>query len=141
SHEVFCRALAFDDFLSRARGLFFELQVFDDMLRSLRHNPASIIEALAPGSPSDLVKVARAQKGGFLSIEFAQACEQHRSDWNIDPDAKSVGAGNDFEQTPLGQLLDQDAILGQEAGVMQANPMPQPFFDFGAVGTSEFETF
>ena len=139
--EILFRRLALHGFLAVARRFFRELQVFDHMLRRLRHHPAAIIEALAPGAPADLMKIARAQDAGLLSVIFAQPREQHGANRHVDADAERVRAADDFEQTLLRELLDQHAILRQQPGVMQPDAVPQPLLDVRPVGAAELESF
>ena len=89
------------------------------MFRRLRHHPAPVVEALAPGTSSDLVKIPRAEQRRFLPVELAQSGEEDGTDRHIDPDAQRIGAADDFQQTLLCQLLDQHAVLRQQARVMQ----------------------
>ena len=49
-----------------SRRLFRELQILDDMLRRLGHDPAAIVEPFAPGASADLMKIPRAQDAGLL---------------------------------------------------------------------------
>ncbi len=139
--EIFLRRLALDGFLAAARGFFVELEVFDHVLGRLRHHPAAVVKPLAARAAGDLVKIARAQDAGLLAVEFAQLGEEHGADGDVDADAQRVRAADDFEQPLLRQLLDQDAVFGQQPGVMQPDAVPQPFLDVRPVGAGELETF
>ena len=70
-YKIFFRRLALDSFLAAARRLFRQFQIFDHVLRRLRHHPAAVVEALAPGATTDLVKIPRTQDEGLLAVEFA----------------------------------------------------------------------
>ena len=139
--EIFLRRLALDGFLAVARGFFGELEIFNDVLGGLGHHPAAIVKALAPGAAADLMKVARAENAGLLAVEFAQPGEEHGADGHVDAHAEGVGAADDLEQAFLRQLLHQDAVFGQQPGVVQADAVPQPVLDFRAVGAGELEAF
>ena len=128
-------------FLAVARGLFRELEVLDDMLRRLRHDPALVIKTFAPSASADLMKIPRAQDAGLLAVILAQSREQHGADRHIDADAERVRAADDFEQTFLCELLDQHAILRQQPGVMQSDAVSQPLLDLRPVGTGELDSF
>ena len=70
-HKPGFRRLAFDDFAAIAGRFFLELQVFDHVFGRLRHDPAALIEAFAPGPTGNLVKIARAQDEGLFAVKFA----------------------------------------------------------------------
>jgi hypothetical protein len=129
--EIPLRRLALDGFLAVARGFFGELEIFDDVLRGLRHHPAAIVESLSPGAAADLVKIPRAQDGGLLAVELAQPREEHGADGHVDAHAERVRAANDLEQPLLRELLDQHAVLRQQAGMMQADAVPSHFLISG----------
>ena len=115
------------------------LQVLDDVLGRLRHHEAAVVEALAPGAPGDLVEVARGEDGRLLAVELAEPREEHRADGHVDADAEGVGAADDLEQAALGELLDQHAVLRQQARVVQADALLEPLADVGAVRAGEAE--
>ena len=139
--EILFRRLALHRFLAVARGFFRELEIFDDVLRRLRHHPAAVVKTFAPGPAADLVKIPRAQDAGLLAVELAQPREQHGADRHVDADAERVRAADDLEQSLLRELLDEHAIFRQQAGVMQPDAVPQPFLDFRAVRAGELEAF
>src|SRR5437660_6874328 len=139
--EVLVRRLAFNNFLAIARGFSFEFEVFDYVLGRLGDDPAAVVEAFAASAASDLVEIARAEDGSLFAIILAQAREEDGSDGHVDADADGIGPANNFEQSFLSELLDQHAILGQQAGVVEANAMLEPLADFRPVRTGELETF
>ena len=139
--EVLLRRLALHDLLAVPRRLLLELEVLDDVLGRLGHHPAAVVEALAPGAPADLVEIARAQDAGLLAVELAEPREQHGADRHVDADAERVGAADDLEQALLRQLLDQHAVLRQQAGVVEADAVLEPLPDVRAVGAGELEAF
>ena len=139
--EVSFGRLALHNLLAVARGLLRQLEVFDDVLGGLRDHPAEMVEALAPRASADLVEIPRAENAGLLPVELAQLGEQHRADGDVDAHAQRVRAADDLEQAALGELLDEHAILRQQARVMQTDAVPQPLLDVGTVGTAELEAF
>ena len=134
-HVTLFRRLAADEFL--AAGLAFEREVLDDVLRGLRDDVSDVVVALAPGASADLVEIARAEDGGFLAVVLAQPGEQNGADGHVDADPERVRAADDFEQAALRQLLDQHTVLRQQAGMVQADAVPQPTLDFGSVRAAE----
>ncbi len=67
------------------------------------------------------MEIAGAEDPGLLPVELAQPGEHHRADGHIDADAQGVGAADDLEQPLLGELLDEQPVLGQETGVVQSD--------------------
>ena len=110
-----------------------------DVLRRLGDDEAAVVEALAPGAPGDLVEVARAQVRRLLAVELAQAGEEHRADRHVDARAERVGAADHLQQPALRELLDEHAVLREQPGVVQADAVPQPLADLGAVRAAERE--
>src|ERR1044071_5543168 len=110
------------------------------MFGSLDRHPAAFVEAFAPRTSGDLMEIASAENSRLLAIILAEPGKQHRADGDIDTHAKSVGAADNLEQALLRQLLHQDPIFGQEAGVVNANPMLQPFTNLRSVGAGEFKS-
>ena len=109
------------------------------MLRGLGHDEADVVEALPPRPPRDLVEVARGEDGRLLPVELAQAREEHGPYRDVDADPEGVGAADDLEQARLRELLDEHAVLGQEARVVDPDALLQPLADVGAVGAGEAE--
>ena len=83
------------------------------------------------------MKIPRAQDSSLLSVELAQPGKQHGADRHIDANPEGVRPTNDFQQSPLRELFNENAVLRQQACMVQTNAVPQPFLDFGAVGTGE----
>ncbi len=138
-HEVPLGRLALDEFLPAGGLLLFELEIFDDVRRRLRHHPADVVEALAAGASADLVKVARAEDARLLPAEFAELREEHGADGHINAHAQRVRAADHLEQATLRQLLHQHAILRQQPGVVQTDPVLQPFPNFRSIRAAELE--
>ena len=138
AREVVLGGLPLDDLLPVLR-LLAEPEVLDHVLRGLGHDEADVVEALPPRAPGDLVEVARGEDGGLLPVELAQAREEHGPDRDVDADPEGVGAADDLEQARLRELLDEHAVLGQEARVVDADALLEPLADVGAVGAREAE--
>jgi len=85
------------------------------------------------------VEVARAEDGGLPAVELAEPREQDRADGHVDADAEGVGSADDLQQALLRELLDEHSVLRQQAGVMQADAVPQPLADLRAVRARETE--
>ena len=113
--------------------------VLDHVFRRLTHHAAAIVEALAPGAPGDLLEVAGAEDAHLLAVELAELGEDHGADGNVDAHAEGVGSADHLEQTALGELLDQQPVLRQKPGVMDADPVPDHPADLFAVGSVEAE--
>ena len=64
--KFFSGGLRLTDLLAVPRRLLLQLEVLDHVLGRLRHHPAAVVEAFAPGAPADLVEIARAQDAGLL---------------------------------------------------------------------------
>src|SRR5262249_38205020 len=131
----------FDDFFAVTGGFLFQLDVFDYVFGRLRDDPAAFVEALAPGAPGDLMKVARSEERRFFAVEFAQARKEHRANGHIDADAKGVRATDDLEQAFLGQLLDEHPVFRQKPCMVQTDSMLEPLPDVRTVRAAELESF
>ena len=128
----------FDDLLLFPGGCFgFEFQVFDDVLGSLSDDVADVVKATAASAPRDLFEVAHGENAGALAVIFAHLGEDDGSDGNVDPDAESVGAANDLEETALGELFDEESIFGKQARVVDADSVAEEARHFFAVGRAE----
>jgi len=102
-------------------GLLLEPLVLDDVSRCLHPDVSSVVEPLAPGASGDLRELAIGEQPDGVAVVLAQLREQHRSDRHVDPDAEGVGAADDLEQPVLGELLDEQAVLGEQPGVVDAD--------------------
>ena len=105
-------------------GLGVRLLVIDDVLGGLDDDPARRVEACPPGAPGDLVELTGLEEPRLLAVILRQSREDHGADRDVDPDPERVGAADDLEQASLRQGLDKPAVLGQHAGVMDADPVP-----------------
>ena len=107
------------------------------MLGRLRDHAARGVEALAAGAPADLLEVAHLEDRGLLAVELAQLGEEHGADGHVDADAERVGAADDLEQALLRELLDDEPVLGEQTGVVDADAVPQEALELLAVGAVE----
>ena len=82
------------------------------------------VEARPPGPAGDLVELARLEQPGLLAVVLGQGGEDDGADRHVDADAEGVGAADDLEQAGLGERLDEPAVLGQHAGVVDADAVP-----------------
>jgi hypothetical protein len=108
-----------------ARLTLLGLLALDDVLGRLRHHEAAVVEALAPGAAGDLLEVAHREQVHLLAVVLRQLIEQDGADGDVDADAEGVGAGDHLEQPLLRQLLDEQAVLGQQARVVDADAEAQ----------------
>ena len=96
-----------------------------------------VVEALAARAPADLLEVADAEDRRLLAVELAELREEHRADRDVHADAERVGAADDLEEALLRELLDEQAVLGKEARVMDADAVPHEALDLLAVRAVE----
>ncbi len=101
------------------------------------HDETLVVEALAPGAPGDLEELTHPQHTGLGAVVLAELREQHRPDGHVDADAEGVGATDQLQQTLLGELLDEQAVAGQQAGVMDADAGHHEAAEVLADGTVE----
>ena len=111
--------------------------VLDHVLGGLRHHVAPVVEPLAPGPARDLVEVAGRQHHRLLAVELAELGEDHGADGDVDAHPQGVGAGHHLEQPLLRQLLGEQPVLGQQAGVVQPDAVAQEALQLLAVGRVE----
>jgi hypothetical protein len=106
------------------QGLGKGFLVLDDVLGGLHDDPARHVEAGPAGAAGDLVELARLEQPRLLAVVLGQRGEDDGADRHVDADAEGVGTADDLEQARLGQGLDQPAVLGQHAGVVDADAVP-----------------
>src|SRR5690606_14499262 len=95
------------------------------------------VKPFAAGATRDLLKIARRQDDGILTIELAELSEQHRANGDVDPDTQGIGSADDAQQSLLRQLLDEATILGQHSRVVDADTVRNEAREFFAERTSE----
>ena len=125
-HEALRRLLALHPaaLLLVVTGLGQQPDVLDLVLGRLHDHGAGGVVAGPAGPAGDLVELPGLQVPGALAVVLAQRGEHHRPDRDVDADAEGVGAADDLEQPGLGELFDQPAVLGQHAGVMHPDAVP-----------------
>jgi len=77
----------------------------------------------------------------FLAVVFPKLGKDDGSDRHVDADAERIGAADEFEQTFLRELLDKDAVLRQQSGVVNADAVAQPALDVFSVRAVEAHAF
>ena len=82
------------------------------MFRRLNDHVALIIKTSSAGSARDLAKIPHAKNRRFFAIVFPELGEEHGTNRDIDPDPEGIGTTDQFEQTFLRQLLDQNTVFG-----------------------------
>jgi hypothetical protein len=134
--------LAQDHLLGLPLGLLLlQPLVLDHVLGRLRHHPAAIVEALAAGAPADLLELAHREDARLLAVVLAELGEEHGSNGDVDPHAERVGPRHHLEEPGLRQLLHQEAVLGQESRVVQADARPHEPAELLSVGRVERHPF
>ncbi len=94
------------------------------MVGSLDHHGAGGVVTGPACAPGDLVELAGLQQARADAVVLRQGREDDGPDRHVDPDAKGVGAADDLEEAGLGQLFHQPPVLGQHAGVVDADAVP-----------------
>src|SRR5690606_10904668 len=68
---------------------------------------------------------------------LAELGEEHRAERNVDADAEGVGPADDLEQALLRELLDEQPVLRQQPGMVDADAMADPPAEILAEGAVE----
>ncbi len=126
------RLLPFLSLLRRA-------QPVDRLLGRLRHHGAALVEPLAAGAAGDLLEVADRQNLHLLAVELGELREQHRANRDVDADPQRVGAADHLQQGALRELLDEEAVLREQPGVVDPDSEREEAPDLLAVGGVEPE--
>ena len=137
---MFGRLSLLEFFAGRA-GLGFEFQVLDHVLRSLGNDVTDIVKAFTPGASCDLVEVAGCEDGRLVAAVLAELRKEDRADRNVHAYAERVRAADDLEKPLLGELFAEDAVLGQEPCVVDADALLEPALDIRAVWTRKTDLF
>ena len=135
------RGACLDEFLLLRRidrGFLLGAFVFDDPFRRLRNNITLIVVARATGTTRDLPEIAHTEDSGLLAPVLPELGEEDGADRDVDANAERVGATDQLEQALLCQLLDEDAVLRQQAGVVHADAVTQPTLHVLAERAVEF---
>ena len=91
------------------------------MLGCLNHHGAGGIKTSAACASSNLVELAGTQTAATGTIKLRQRRNQHGTNRHVNTHTQGVGTANHLEQTLLSQLLDQAAVLGQHARVVNTD--------------------
>ena len=92
---------------------------------------------LRPARPAIWWKSRTLRIARLLAVVLAELGEEHGADRDVDAHAERVGAADHLEQALLRQLLDEQPVLGQQAGVVQPDAVAQEALQLLAVGRVE----
>ena len=98
-----------------------QARVLNIVLGCLNHHGTGGIEARTACASSNLVELAGTQTAATGTIKLGQRRNQHGTNRHVNTHTQGVGTADDLEQTLLSQLLDQAAVLGQHARVVNAD--------------------
>ena len=74
-----------------------------------------------PGPARDLLELSHGQHPDLAAVVLAELGEQHRADRDVDADPEGVGPADQLQQPLLGELLDEQPVLGEQAGVVDTD--------------------
>ena len=130
ANEAFRRLLALGgQGLVNALGVVAELRlclrqqasVLNIVLGCLNHHGTGGIKTGAACASSDLVELAGTQTAATGTVKLRQRRNQHGTNRHVNTHTQGVGTANHLEQTLLSQLLNQAAVLGQHARVVNTD--------------------
>ena len=123
AHEVRWRSLHLDlaGALGVATGLGECLGTLDVVLGGLCDDAPFGVEAGTPCATCNLVELARVEAAHVAPVELGELGEKHGVDGDVDAHAERVGAADHGEQSLLGELLHQEPVARQHAGVVHAH--------------------
>ena len=98
-----------------------QARVLNIVLGRLNHHGTGGIEARASRASGNLVELAGTQTAATGTVELRQRRNQHGTNRHVNAHAQGIGTADNLEQTLLGQLLDEAAVLGQHAGVVNTD--------------------
>src|SRR5699024_8284499 len=101
------------------------LAVLDLVLGGLDHHEPLGAVARAARPAGDLVGLAGLEDALPPAVELGASREQDSADGYVDPHAAGVAAAADRQQTLLREPLHETAVLGEHAGVMDADPVEE----------------
>ena len=126
-----------DGLLPRGVRLLLRLPLVDDVLGRLSDDAPAVVEPAAPGASRDLLELADGEEPHLRPVELRELREEDRPDRDVHADAQRVGAADDVEEPLLRELLDEEAVLRQEAGVVDPDPEREESPELLAVGGRE----
>ena len=106
---------------ARRLGLPLGLPLLDDVLGRLRDDAPLRVEALASGAAGDLLEVADREEPDLRAVELRELREEDGADRDVHADAERVGPADDVEEPLLRELLDEQPVLREEPGVVDAD--------------------
>ncbi len=98
--------------------------VLDDVFRGEDDDVTGDVEARPAGPAGDLVELPGGQDPGAVAVVLGQRRHQHRPDRHVDTHPEGVGSADHLQQAGLGELFDKPPVLGQHAGVMHPDAVP-----------------
>ncbi|MGC4071077.1 MAG: hypothetical protein QM760_00875 [Nibricoccus sp.] len=122
-------------------GFFLGAFVGNGVLGGLDDDVADVVVALAAGAAGDLAEIADGENAGFLAVVFEKLGEDDGADGDVDADTEGVGAADELEKPFLRELLDEDAVAREQAGVVDADAVAEPALHFLSVGAVEADAF
>jgi hypothetical protein len=102
-------------------GLLGRALVLDHVRRRLNPDVTPIVETAPPGTPGDLLELADAKDPRAAAVVLAELGEQNGPDRDVHADAQGVGPADDLQQAGLCEALDEQAVFGEQTGVMDAD--------------------
>ena len=123
--------------LPRGLGLLLRLPLLDDVLGRLRDDAPRVVEPAPPRAPRDLLELADGEEPHLRPVELRELREEDRPDRDVHADAERVGPADDVEEPLLRELLDEEAVLREEPGVVDADPEREEPPELLAVGRRE----
>ena len=94
---------------------------------------------LRPARPAICLKSRTERMRGLHAAELRELGEEHGADGDVDADAQRVRAGDDAQQPLLRELLDEQPVLRQQPGVVDADAEGDEALALLAVGGVEAE--
>ncbi len=96
-----------------------------------------VVEPAAARAPRDLLELADGEEPHLRPVELRELREEDRPDRDVHADAQRVGPADDVEEPLLRELLDEEAVLREEPGVVDADPEREEPPELLAVGRRE----
>ena len=136
------RRLTFDQLLfllGIGSGLGLGLLVLDHVFGGLHDHRAGGVETAATGPTGDLLELPHRQHSDPTAVVLAELGEEHRANRDVDTHAERVGATDQLEQALLGELLNEQPVLGEEPGMVHPDAGEHEALEVLADGRVESE--